>query len=349
MSRHQAAGDAEIAATLADGLSRQWDTEVMVQDLQREALSSSSSFRTERLRVRLTRGDRAGTRETSLRVFFKDLHPGQLLTKARVVRGFDLEPSRREIEMYRTVLSPERVGTLHLYASRWEPDQGRIWLMLEDGGRVLLNNFVDLPRWIAAARWAARFHATTTALPEAQTAFLPRYDEEHYRRCAERVGAILPGLAGSERELVKEGLARFRSRIHSLGDLPRSVIHGQYFGKNILLRRGARAAAPQVVVIDWETAALGPGTVDLVSLTSGKWTTEAREAMRAAYYDEYRAFAPDPPGWSDFRAEIETVALYRALEWLAWWGGHRTLSRHFARFMLELELVLAEEAGTPPV
>ena len=73
-----------------------------------------------------------------LRVFFKDLNPEHLNEKARMLRELDLAPSRRELQMYQAVLSPQRFGTLHLYASRWEPERGIYWLFLEDGGDALL-------------------------------------------------------------------------------------------------------------------------------------------------------------------------------------------------------------------
>lgn len=323
-----------ITQTLEEGLARLWERPVRIREMKREFLSTSSSFRTERLRISLDDGK-------PLRVFFKDLNPAHQMEKARALRELDFEPSRRELLMYQSVLSPERFGTLHLYAFRWEPDQGRCWVFLEDAGRIVLRNFSDLPRWTAAACWAARFHAATRDLPDAQTGFLPRYDETRYRRCAERVQRIMPDLAPKERELVSRGLERLAGRIDLLSRLPQCVIHGQFFGENIMLRRSG--AARRVQVIDWESAALGPGLFDLVSLTSGKWTPEQRKSMWAAYVDAYTAAGGRRMAWDDFRRDVAAVALYQALEWLAWWGHHRRLSRDFGRFMRELDLVLQED------
>ncbi len=321
-----------MAATLEAGLSGARGRAIRVRTMEREFLASSSSFRTERLRVTLEGGK-------ALRVFFKDLNPHNQMEKARTVRAPDLEPSLRELRMYQSVLSPERFGTLHLYSHRWEPERGLYWIFLEDGGRIVLHNFLDMPRWTAAARWAARFHAATRDLPEAKTTFLPRYDERHYRRCADRVRAILPNLDGEERQLVEHGLACYARRIPQLAGLSRSVLHGQFFGKNVLLRRAR--GGHKIIVIDWETAALGPGTFDLVSLTSGKWTAEQRHAMRAAYFEQYQAETGQRLDWEGFCLELAAVALYQSLEWLGWWGHHRRLSRHFANFLRELDLVLA--------
>lgn len=323
-----------MVATLEEGLARLHGRPIAIQALRRQFLPSSSSFRTERLHVTPERG-------RPLRVFFKDLNPEHVMPKARRVRQFDLEAGQRELQMYQSVLSPERFGTPRLYAARWEPEHGRIWIFLEDGDGTLLHDDLDLPGWTSAARWAARFHAATRDLPEGQTRFLPRYDREHYQRCAHRVEQILPELDGRERAAVERGLARFTERIEWLSALARCVIHGQYFGENIMLRRAS--TTQPIAVIDWETAALGPGTFDLVSLSSGKWTKRQRRAMWTAYVEQYQVATGRPVDGEAFRRELAGVALYQALEWLAWWVNHRRLSKHFANFMRELILVLQED------
>jgi hypothetical protein len=317
--------------TLEHGLSRLQGRPVVVRELRREFLGTSSSFRTERVRVVLEAGK-------PLSVFLKDLNPAHQMEKARALRERDLEPSVREVRMYESVLSPERFGTLHLYATRWEPERGIAWVFLEDGGRALLRNCTDVGRWTAAARWAARFHAATRDLSDAQTSFLPHHDDTHYQRCLARVEQMLPGLAPPEREMVRRGLDSYARRIDWLSALPRTVIHGQFFGQNILLRR--RGATHHIAVIDWETAALGPGTFDLASLTAGKWTQAERQAMWAAYFEEYQAATGPRMDWAVFCRELATVALHQSLEWLTWWQHRRSQSRDFVRFMNELARVL---------
>ncbi len=310
-----------MAETLEQGLSRLRGRSVRIREIRREFLRSSSSFRTERLHVVLDGGN-------PLRVFFKDLNPEHQMDKARTVREFGLASSHRELQMYQSVLSPAHFGTLHLYASRWD-DRGLYWIFLEDGGRTLLRSFADVERWTVAARWAARFHAATRDLPEAQTSFLPRYDHSHYRECAERVRQILPNLEAGERRLVSRGLDCYAKCIDWLGARPRTVIHGQFFGQNIMLRTGH--AGPEVAVIDWETAALGPGSFDLVS---------------PAYFEAYQAETRQPMDWESFCRDLAPVVLYQSLKWLAWWGHHRRLSHKFSNFMKELGTVLEEHFAT---
>lgn len=322
-----------MTETLEQGLSRLQGRAVRIRELRRVPCATASSFRAERLGVTLDSGE-------SLRVFFKNMHPDDLLAKARAVRGFDLEPSRREVRVYESILSPERFGTLVLYATRWEPEQGRVWIFLEDAGRGLLHNTRDLALWSSAARWAARFHAGTLDVPEDRGGFLPSLDVAHYRQVGARVRNLLPQLESRERELVDRGLAILDERLAWLCDLPRCVIHGQFFGRNIVLR-----SASDLVVIDWETAARGPGLFDLVSLTSGSWTDSERRTMWAAYRDAYDQATGQAPPWEEFCAGLASVAVFHALTWLAWWGEHRHLSRAFSRFLRELELVLTPATG----
>lgn len=301
--------------TLEAGLSRLRGRPVRVREVRPQFVQSRPLPRTARLRITLDDGE-------PLRVFLKTLG----------------ESGLRELRMYQSVLSPERFGTLRLYGFRWEPDRGRCWMFLEECGRVVLQNVGELPPWTAAARWAARFHAATRDSPDPLAAFLPSYDETHYRRRAAQVRGIMRDLAGRERDLIGRALERHDAAVPWLAGLPQCVVHGEYEGENILLRRGPNGL--RIVVIDWETAALGPGVTDLVSLTSGASPAAQREAMCVAYLDEYQAVAGSSLDPYAFREQIAQLTVYHALDRLAWWGQHGSLSRPFARVLRELERAL---------
>jgi len=329
-----------IVSTLEEGLSRFRGRTVRVRELRRAFARSSSTFHTERLRVFLDRD------EKPLRVFLKDLHPEHQVTDARALHRLNRTAWRRELDMYRSILSRERFGTLHVYACRWEPDRGRCWLFLEDAGRTLLNDVLDLGEWTDAARWAARFHAATRDLPANHTRFLPRWDLGHYRRCAERVKQLLPTVEGPERAILGAGLDSLTAQLGWLSRLPRCVIHGQLFGKNIMLR--PRRVRPRIAVIDWETAALGPRAFDIASICSGRWSAEERRALLVAYVDEYQAATGQVMDRDHFRQEVRAAGIHHALEWLVWWGPHRAVPRRLRRFqtfLRELEKHLSERAA----
>ena len=117
------------------------------------------------------------------------------------------------------------------------------------------------------------------------------------------------------------------------------MIHGQFFGKNVMLRK--RNPERRIAVIDWETAAIGPGAFDLVSLSAGNWTKEQRLALWRAYFEQYQADAGCQLDWETFCRDLGGVSLYHALGWLAWWQG-RGFSHNFGVWVKELDRVLRE-------
>jgi thiamine kinase-like enzyme len=94
-----------------------------------------------------------------------------------------------------------------------------------------------------------------------------------------------------------------------------------------------------LAVIDWETAALGPGGFDLVSVSSGRWTNRERQTMWRAYFDEYEACTGFSQNWKTFCAELRNLEIYQAIEWIGWWRN-RSVSHNFGRWIKELARIL---------
>src|SRR5437588_97925 len=322
----------EMSQSLEAAFSKLRGRLVQVQRIERETCVHESSFHAEHLCVLFNNGD-------FVPIFFKDLNPRHQIAPARKLRNNSLGPSYHELRVYRRILSRVDLGTPQLYSVRWEPSRGTYWLFLEDIGAARLRDSRNYKRWVPAAQWAARFHARARHLPVSATRFLPVYDREHYDRCAQRVRDILPGLQPRDRQLVEPALAHYESRLQWFAELPRTVIHGQLFGKNIMLR--PRNHEQPLAVIDWETAALGPGIYDLVSVSSGRWTENQRNVMWRAYFDQYSAESGGARGWEDFCEEAKEMELYSALEWLAWWRN-RTVSHNFGRWIKELKRILRD-------
>jgi len=321
-----------IVETLETAFSRLRGKLVRILRLDRQPCEHSTTFHGEHLNAWLAEDE-------AIKVFFKDFNPAHLIEPARKVRQADLPPSRQELKVYQSILSKLHLGTPDLYAVRWEPEQGLFWLFMEDAGTSRLRDSRNLARWVSATQWAARFHEATRHLPEDKLSFLPRFTRDRYVQCADRVRKILPDLAPRDREIVELALHRFDGSIENLEGLPQSVIHGQYFGRNIMLRQGDHEKL--IAVIDWETAAVGPSVYDLVSLTAGKWTDEQRRTLRRAYFNEYQANAKRQLDWESFYSSLHHVELYQALEWLGWWRN-RSFSPYFGKWMKELERVMGD-------
>jgi hypothetical protein len=293
-------------AALEEGLSQLWGRPVRLRELAREPFVNASSWPAERLRARLDRGG-------WLYVFFKDLG-AQRLTAPCASTPRELKSAYRELRMYQEILPRWQFGTPAMYAFRWDPPQGPFWLFLEDVGGTRLNYTGDFNQWVAAARWAARFHAATRHLPARQTDFLVRLDQTQARLVAECVLHKLDDLPAGERSLVRRALEQYWSRLDRFCALPQGVVHGEFFPKNIVVCSD-RAEQP-LAVIDWESAALGPSYLDLVSLTTGRWQEDQRLIMCRAYFEQYQASTGLALDWEGFCQDLQDVTLYHTVQWL---------------------------------
>jgi hypothetical protein len=317
-----------MIAALEAGLCGQRQP-VVIQELKRENLGGSSSFATERLLVRLGDG-------RNLEIFFKDLNPARQLPEAKEIREPGLGPSRREYWMYTEVLDRGRHGTPELYASRWTESDGRLWLFLEFAGPKRLSRLGDFALWVDAARWAGAFHAATRDIDSCARRLLGRFDTPRYTESARRLEESLGRFVEEDRATLRVALDLLDAACERASSLPRCLLHGEYFGKNVMIRPDSEQ---HIAVVDWETAAVGPGAVDLVSIAAGRWTRDQRQEMYRAYYDAYRSTVTDCPPWSAFKVETEDVALCQAILWLAYWS--RGDDAHVNRWMRELRTVLA--------
>jgi len=322
-----------MVETLEGGLSNFLARPVQVETMAREFFEDSSTFAAERLRVKLDDGDQ-------LHVFFKDLNPQNQLEAARLIRSTQLEGGLRELQMYRQILTMGDFETPRLYASRWEPEQAIHWLFLEYVGPSL-KKATDPHLWDEAARWVARFHAKSAQWTAEWTSFLPRYDRTHYQECVERIQEKLPHVDPEDRPVIQKAMEHLTNSIDHLLEQPQSVIHGQYYGHNVIIRKAPPNC--RVTTIDWESAALGPSFFDIACLSAGKWTAEQKERMRRAYFDEYRLASETKLTWNDFIEALFDLNIYQSLVWLGWWPD-RNFSRHFGRWIRELERLMSERS-----
>ena len=319
-----------MARCLEEGLAAARGAPTAVRHLERAPFAGSSSFAAEKVHAVLASGE-------EIDVFFKDLNPRNQLDEARSIREHGLERSRRELLMYQNVLAPLNLGTPALYGSRWEPSEDRYWLFLEHAGPKRLSRLGDFSLWVEATGWVARLHAIDLSALGERIEFLPRYDDEHFATCAQQIERSLSRFEPGHRRVIVEALARYRESVDYLRALPACLIHGEYFGKNVMIRPGSTDNT--IAVIDWETAAIGPRAIDLVSMTAGRWTSEQRAIMCSAYARTYEAETGQPVDLNALYREMAHVGLYRALWWLGYWS--RGDDAHIGRWIKELETMLS--------
>jgi Phosphotransferase enzyme family len=228
-------------------------------------------------------------------VLVKDLGRSALAQLARRAKPALLYDPLREIEVYRSLLAGEGLGTARLYGALVEPERDRYWLAIEKVGGVELYQVGELERWESALRWLARLHDRFAGrtLPGS----LLRYDERFFLLWWKRARE-LSGL---------DGLEGYTQVARRLGSLPKSLLHGDLYASNVLVADG------RVCPVDWELAAAGPGVVDVAALTMG-WPDEERLRLAGAYH---QALASPPP-YQEWSRDLDRASLHLAVQWLGW-------------------------------
>lgn len=208
-----------------------------------------------------------------------------------------------ESDVYGRVLGPLGVTAPRLFGAAGARGR-KAWLALEfvdDAER--LEHAGDVG-FVPAGRWIGEFHRKSAALVRKPAAtHLVRYDAAYYAGWARRFRRFTRATPHAR------GLAplceRFDEVIDTLLAAPQVVIHGEYYPKNILLSGG------RIHPVDWETAAVAAGEIDLASLTEG-WPEEtAARCVRA-----YRAARWPRGSAAGFGRRLDAARVYLAIRWL---------------------------------
>jgi len=210
-----------------------------------------------------------------------------------------------EAAVYRGLLVPSCASVPALYGTFVDEETGTIGLCLEhveDCSRLSEGTGQDL---VETARWLARFHsAFEPPGPELDLSFLFAHTREDYlessRRARELMRSLLRSLPWFEK--LCRGFEEFATL---LARAPKTVIHGELYPHNVLLRDGA------IVPIDWESAAVAAGELDLAALTDG-WASDAVADCETAYRNT-RWRDPEP---ADFERSLAAARVFWHLRWL---------------------------------
>jgi aminoglycoside phosphotransferase (APT) family kinase protein len=147
------------------------------------------------------------------------------------------------------------------------------------------------------------------------------YDEAFYWRWLERARDFASrsrrAKGGVAARRVLDRIARgYAPVVARLAAMPRTVIHGEFYPCNILIRgTGPRA---RVCPVDWELAALGPGLIDLAALMTG-WDDRAQRALTRAYRAAARQDVERPRRIpADSQRDLDCCRLHLAVRMLGW-------------------------------
>jgi aminoglycoside phosphotransferase (APT) family kinase protein len=209
-----------------------------------------------------------------------------------------------EAEVYRQVLQRQPLPVPAYYGTFHEPETGDVWLMTEWLDRALEICYTtdDLP---AAAAWVGRFHAfQQECLGRESMSFLKRYDADYYGAWSRRMLQLADPIPRRYAWL-PQVCRHYETLIPLLTEAPPTIIHGEFTPDNVLLQAG------HIVPIDWESAAIAAGEIDLAILT-WEWDEATVRACEAEYC---RARWGDATPTS-FADNLRAARLYAVFHWL---------------------------------
>lgn len=212
-----------------------------------------------------------------------------------------------ETDVYRHVLGPLPLSRPQFHGEWTDPATGEPWLAIEYVEGALRTDAAEpVPDPLTiVGRWLGGFHRWCEAqLGSDELAFVKRYDQRYYMSWAQRTSEY----AGHHHERfpqLRTLCERFDSCIEVLMSGAQTVVHGEFTPHNVLIKEGF------VYPIDWESAAIGPGEIDLASLTD-RWPPLMVKACLHAYIAA-RWLGNAPPA---FERVLTAARLYWSLRWL---------------------------------
>lgn len=185
-----------------------------------------------------------------------------------------------------------------------------------------------------AARWIGALQRRAEPLASSLPSRVHRYDSRYYGGWALRTLRLAAQFADDPDQLVE--LCRgFVAAAPQLAARAPTFIHGEYYPANILVLGGA------IRPVDWESAAIGLGEIDIAMLTEA-WPGEvAAECVRAYWDARWPEGRPEDAGWA-----LEMARLYVEFRWLGdcWRRTKRESPEARVRALEELTHRLGTEA-----
>ncbi len=298
-----------VAAAVSDWVADEHGAAVERMRITRSAYASSASI----LNVHLTLA--GGER---VRAVYKAAGAGAQLPAARGVKPEAVCDPGRETWVYESVLAGDGVADApRLLSSGTLADGGR-WLLLEWAGSVDLGQVGDRAVWSEAAARLARMHAWGEARVDGLVrGSALRWDDPALHLMWAR--RARDSYAGEKRDPLAPLWDRYATVAERVAALPGTLVHGDLNAANVLVTRSP--AGMRIRFIDWETAGVGPGLLDLASLTSGRLPEKHRAAMLAAYRANLGPSRLGALPAADFDEALAWCRLALAVQWLGWSPG----------------------------
>jgi thiamine kinase-like enzyme len=202
-----------------------------------------------------------------------------------------------EIKVYDQLIQKLPLNKAHFWGQCYFEEENDTLLLMEylEGSKSLKGN-PDINLYLNAAAWIARMHVFFEGnIP----AFVKRYDANYYSVWLDRMLNVPEVMAA--RSWLKDMIDYFRSHLHILTDTPQTLIHGEYYSKNILIRDG------DVFPVDWESAACAPAEIDLAAIIEAR-KEEVATRIKECYVTT--RFADKHFNEQEFETRLNMAQLY---------------------------------------
>ena len=287
--------DRALSNALASTLACEAQPAGLVELLERHPNDRSSTFESEVVTCRLADG-----RELKLLCKYERFRHSN-------IRDHGSWGHRRgdgyEAEVYRRVLRPLGAAAPRFFGVYRDDETGTTCLFLEylDGAQHP-EGASTLPQ---AVTWLARFHRDAEPFAfNGEAVFLSRYDRSYYSGWAERTATFAEPFR-EQYPWVADVCAQFAKRGAPTLEREPTVIHGEYYRKNLLMR------GEQIYAIDWESCAIGAGEIDVAMLAEG-WSKEQVDDIERQYARQ--RWPGGPP--ENFAHRFALAQVYVHFRWL---------------------------------
>jgi aminoglycoside phosphotransferase (APT) family kinase protein len=297
---------ATILESLEGPLARDAQIAPTIIGLERTRLSSRSSYRTELVTLRFSRG-------RELRILLKDYGACKHRKEDSLGAGGMVDRRRRELRVYRDLLATARLGTPRYYGAVWDDNRQWFWLLLEYVQGRKLSAF-KFEHWLEAAHWLGRMQGRFTGAKLSALDFLVEHDGSFFSSIAEE--ALRAARAASSRLAARlsSTLSDYDELVAVMSADRSALVHGAYRPYNILV---CPQAGHRICVLDWEESARGSPLYDLACLADGfERDAPSFDALVDGYEQEAAAAGLAVPDRDEVRRLIHAFSLHRNLKTL---------------------------------
>lgn len=226
-----------------------------------------------------------------------------------------------EGDVYRLLLQKTKMTSALFYGTYTDPVNESSWLFLEYIENSLKVSKCESNFLVKAAQWIGKFHAINEGTAVDHSSWLIKYDKDYYDAWTQRVSLFSKDLI-MQYPWITSVCKQFEEYNDVLLTGPLTIIHGEYCPKNILVQDDV------ICPVDWESAAIAVGEIDLAMLLDGSWSSEIKQQCEK----EYKQARYSQLSNALFERILVIAKIYVQMRWLGdnkSWTTSKVVGRRF--------------------